>query len=288
MPNTAAGHAEPERTARDRKALVCFEDTGGHEWRLWANLDEAGIETRQLPPAQIKAFGKSRGTHAKTDRIDPELIARFMAFRPEAGRRLPHKKLRHLRSLTTKRKQLVDILKRHSTQCKAAGKHGTADEFEDIDSDFRELLDRQIRTLEQRIETLLASEGALAETVAILRSIPGIGPVACSVLIAEMPELGQTAGDQASALAGLAPIVRVSGQMRGKRMIGGGRRALRCVLYQAALVASNRNVELKIFADRLRDKGKPHKVVVTTVARKLLTIANTLCKSCELWGAQTG
>ena len=173
-------------------------------------------------------------------------------------------------------------------QCKASGKHGTAGEFEDIDSDFREMLDRQIKELEQRIEMLLASEGSLAETAAILRSIPRIGPVACSVLIAEMPELGQIGGDRASTLAGLAPIVQDSGQMRGKRMIGGGRRALRCVLHQAALVASHRNADLKIFADRLRDKGKPHKVVAEAVARKLPAIANTLCKSRESWAAQTG
>jgi transposase len=94
LPNTAVGHAQLADLARDRRALVCFESTGGQEWLLWAVLDNAGIPTRQLPPAQIKAFAVSRGTRAKTDRIDAELIARFMAFRPEAGRCLPHEKLR--------------------------------------------------------------------------------------------------------------------------------------------------------------------------------------------------
>ena len=83
--NTDEGHSELAKIAGDREALVCFEATGGHEWRLWASLEAAGVEARQLAPAQVKAFGKSRGTLAKTDRIDAELIARFMAFRPEAG-----------------------------------------------------------------------------------------------------------------------------------------------------------------------------------------------------------
>ena len=89
LPNTDEGHSELEAVVGDREALVCFEATGGHEWRLWASMAAAGIEARQLAPAQVKAFGRSRGTLAKTDRVDAELIARFMAFRPEAGRRPP-------------------------------------------------------------------------------------------------------------------------------------------------------------------------------------------------------
>ena len=235
LPNTGEGHAQLERIARDRRALVCFEATGGHEWLLRARLDEAGTGTRQLPPAQIKAFASSGRVRAKTDRLDAETIARFMAFRPEAGCRLPHAKLRSLRSLAAKRKQLVDALKRHSMQRKARKKHGTASEFEGFDNEFKELLDRQIKELERRIETLLASDAALAGTAAILRSIPGIGPMACAMLIAEMPELRQIAGDQAAALRG---------------------------------------------------KGKPHKVVVTAVARKLPAMANALCKTRRSWAAQ--
>ena len=279
LPNTEAGHAELERMARDRTALVCFEATGGHEWRLWERLEAAGIDARQLPPAQVKSFGKSRGASAKTDRIDAELIARFMAFRPEAGRRLPSGKLRDPGALTTKR---------HALHCKADEKTGAACEFEDINADLREVLDRRIKDLEQRIKTCFDSDDALAETVAVLRSVPGIGLVACAMLIAEMPELGRISGEQAAALAGLAPVARDSGQMRGKRMIGGGCRALRQVLYQAALVASIHNKDLKVFADRLRKEGKPHKVVAAAVARKLVVIANALCKSRQPWTPQTG
>ncbi len=228
--NTDDGHSELAKIAGDREVLVCFEATGGHEWRLWASLEAAGIEARQL----------------------------------------------------------VEIRKSSRQQAKANLKNGTADQVEDLSNELLDLLERQIAEVEERIGSLLANEAVLAETAAILRSVPGIGPVACAMPVAEMPELGRISGEQAAALAGLAPIARNSGQMRGKRMIGGGRRALRQVLYQAALVASIHNTDLKLFADRLRKEGKPHKVVVTAVSRKLVVIANALCKSRQPWTPQTG
>ena len=260
-----------------------LEATGGQEWRLWAAFDAAGIKTRQLPPAQIKAFATSRGTRAKTDRIDAELIARFMAFRPDAGRSLPAQKLRLLRALTSKRAQLVETRKRLLAQIKARQKQGLGEPFEEMDTALRLLLDTQVADLESRIECLIAADAALAETAQILRSVPGIGPVASTMLIAEMPELGQISGEQAAALTGLAPIAHDSGALRGKRAIGGGRHLVRHVMFQAALVASHHNPILKPFADRLRAAGKPHKVVITAVARKLVTIVNALCKSRQNW-----
>ena len=130
LPNKAEGHERVAQLALETGALVCFETTGGQEWRLWSALDVCGIATRQLPPAQIKAFAASRGTRAKTDRIDAELIARFMMFRPDAGRVLPHGKLRLIRALSSKRGQLVETRKRLLAQIKAHGKLGSADMFE--------------------------------------------------------------------------------------------------------------------------------------------------------------
>ncbi|MBO9479718.1 transposase [Shimia sp. R11_0] len=107
LPNTEGGHGRLSEMALCKSALVCFEATGGQEWRLWATLDAAGIATRQLPPAQIKAFLASQCRHAKPARIDAELIARFMVFRHDAGRRLPHKTIRLLRALVSKCGQIV-------------------------------------------------------------------------------------------------------------------------------------------------------------------------------------
>ena len=129
-----------------------------------------------------------------------------------------------------------------------------------MDAEMKTLLDRQITALEARIEQTLISDTELAATATILRSIPGIGPVTNTMLIAEMPELGQIPGEQAAAPVGLPPIAHASGIMRGKRAIGGGRRRLRHVMFQAALVASHHDPVLKILADRLRAAGKPQRL----------------------------
>jgi len=280
LQNTEDGHARLIKLlAEYRDVTVCFEATGGQEWRLWSALDAAGIATRQLPPAQIKAFAASRGTRAKTDRIDAELIARFLDFRPDAGRRLPHEKLRLLRALCAKRGQLVEMKKRLLAQVKARLKNGSGAPFEAMDDELIALFGDQIADLETRIEAAIIADPDMAATAHILRTIKGIGPVTSWMLIAELPEIGQISGEQAAALTGLAPIAHDSGAMRGRRAIGGGRRALRHVLFQAALVASHHNPVLKVFADRMREREKPHKVVIIAVARKLVTIANAMCKS---------
>lgn len=287
VPNAPAGHSAVAALARDRDAVVCFESTGGQEWQLWARLEAEGVAARQVPPAQVKAFAQSRGTRAKTDRIDAELIARFFAFRPEAGRRLPAEKLRLLRALTSKRAQMVEMRKRLLAQNRAHQKLGTAAMFEDIDTELKQRFDNLIKELEDRITLAIASDDHLSEMAIVLRSIPGIGPVASTMLIAEMPEIGSITGEEAAALTGLAPVAHDSGTLRGKRAIAGGRRALRHVMFQAALVAAHHNPSLRPFADRLRKAGKPHKVIITAVARKLVTIANALCKNRQKWAAPT-
>ena len=120
-----------------------------------------------------------------------------------------------------------------------------------------------------------------------LRSIPGIGPVSAAMLIAEMPELGKMTAGEAAAMTGLAPVPYDSGTMRGKRMIAEGRRALRHVLYQAALAAAYHNPVLKSVARRLKERGKPHKLVIIAVARRLVTIANANLKNGTLWSHQS-
>ena len=287
MPNAPAGHAAMAELARDRDAVVCFESTGGQEWQLWSLLEAEGVAARQVPPAQVKAFAQSRGTRAKTDRIDAELIACFFAFRLEAGRSLPTEKLRNLRALTSKRAQLVEMRKRLLAQFRAHQKLGTAAMFEDIDTELKKRFNILIKELEDRITRAIASDDHLSEMATVFRSIPGIGPVASTMLIAEMPEIGTITGEEAAALTGLAPVAHDSGTLRGKQAIAGGRRALRHVMFQAALVAAHHNPSLRSFADRLRKAGKPHKAIITAVAKKLGTIANALCKSRQKWAFPT-
>ena len=125
----------------------------------------------------------------------------------------------------------------------------------------------------------------LSEMATGLRSIPGIGPVASTMLVAEMPEIGTITGEKAAAHTGFAPVAHDSGTLRGKRAIAGGCRTLRHAMFQAALVAAHHNPSLRYFADCLRKAAKPHMVIITAVARKLVTIANALRKSRQEWAA---
>ncbi len=285
LANTADGHesliALIQRLSGSVK--VGFEATGGQEWALWSRLEAAGINVGQLPPAQIKAFALSRGTRAKTDQIDAELIARFMVFRPGAGRQLPTHKLRILRALTTKRAQIVEMRKRLSGQIRARQKQGVAADIDDMDAELKVMFDAQIAELECRIEAAIAQEETFALKAGLLRSIPGIGPVATAMLIAEMPELGRMTAGQAAAMTGLAPVPHDSGTLRGRRAIAGGRRSLRRVLFQAALAAAHHNPILRPVAQRLKKQGKPHKVVIVAIARRLVIIANPVLKSTKPW-----
>ncbi|MEL6361571.1 MAG: transposase [Pseudomonadota bacterium] len=177
--------------------------------------------------------------------------------------------------------------KRLLAQISAHQKLGTAVMFEDVDSELKQRIDSLIKALEDRITEVIARDDHLSEISTVLRSIPGIGPVASTMLIAEMPEIGTVTGEEAAALTGLAPVAHDSETLRGKRAIAGGRRALRHVMFQAALVAAHQNPSLKSFADRLRKAGKPRKVIITAVARKLVTIANALCKKRQRWALTT-
>jgi len=280
VPNTPAGHRNLQRKlGPDDGQIIALEPTGGYEWAIWEALDAAGHDVRQVCAAHVRAFSRATGALAKTDPIDARLIASFIAFRPNAGRKLPAQKLRYLNALSTKRRQLVELRKRLKCQIK---QHDN-DLMVALDAELLELLSQQIEGLEGAIQTQIMDDPQMKQHAMILRSIPGIGPVLCAALIGEMPELGMIGDKQIAALAGVAPINRDSGRMDGRRSIKGGRYIIRSLLYQAALVASTHNKPLKAFADRLKEKGKPHKVVLIAVARKLLTIANALMAKNQLW-----
>jgi transposase len=262
---------------------VGFEATGGQEWALWITLAAAGVDAVQLPPAQISAFALSQGKRAKTGRIDAELITGFMLFRPEAGRALSKEILCTLRTLTTRRSQMVDMRKRLSTQILARKKQGVAGDVEDLNIALKTMLDKPIDEIKRRIESAIAQDESLATKAHLLRSIPGIGPVSAAMLIAEMPELGKMTAGEAATMIVLVPVPHDSGVMRGRRTIVGGRRALRQVLFQAALTAASHNQMPNPVAKRLEERGKPGNVVVIAIARRLATIVNAVLKTASPW-----
>jgi transposase len=222
--NTAEGHGALIAMIQQMPAgiKVGFEATGGQEWVLWPEFAAAEIAAVQLSPAQVKAFAPSRATRAKTDRIDAELIARLMAFRPEAGRELPGANPRVLRTLTTRRGQLVDMRKRLKAQIDARKRQGFCADVETMDDDLEDVLDARISVIERRIENGIAETEPFTAKANLLRSIPGIGPVSAAMLIAELPELGRMTSGEAAAMTSLAPGPHDSAARRGSRTIAGG------------------------------------------------------------------
>jgi transposase len=284
LPNSDDGHAalaEKLDTLGDDKSTfrIGFEATGGYETALWLALTRAGFLPRQLPPARIKAFGRSKGGKAKTDPIDARLICRFMMENPGAGKLLQPQILRDLNALTAKRRQLVKI--RAMLACQRHHQRGAF--VDELGQEHTMLLDAQITAVETRIQHIISDDAELAVKAERLISVPGVGPVTAMTLIGEMPELGHVSGKQIAALAGLAPIARDSGSKLGKRFINGGRKPVRDTLYQAALVAAQHNKPLKTFYQRLKKTGKPVKLALIAVARRLLTILNAITAKKQMW-----
>ena len=287
LPNNRKGHAQVAKLAREMDAVVGFEATGGCEWPLWVALAKKEIAARQLPPAQIKAFAIGMGFRTKTDPIDAMMIAAFMKARPDAGRELPLAVLRELRAHVARRAQLVSALKRLKNEIEARKRQGLDGMFDHSTARQMAFLEREISDINKEIQQIVGSDLTIHRTAVALQTVPGIGFVTAATLIAELPELGMIPNRKIAALAGLAPFARDSGKKKGKRRIDGGRDYLRAILFQAAIVASQHNPVLSVFAQRLKDKGKPHKVVMIAVARKLVVIANAMIRNGTTWDPET-
>ena len=144
-------------------------------------------------------------------------------------------------------------------------------------------IERQIASIDATLRTMLAADTALKARFDILVSIPGVGETTAFIMLVEMPELGDLDQRGAASLAGLAPVARDSGQHRGKSFIRGGRASLRQALYMPALVAVRFNSDLKAKYEALRIAGKPPKVALTAIMRKLVILANALVRDARTW-----
>jgi transposase len=278
--NDPAGIAElVERLTPAAPALVVLEATGGYEAPALAALQVAGLPAAAVNPRQARDFARATGRLAKTDRIDAEALARFAeAVRPEP-RPVATAQRQALDAALSRRGQLVEMRVMESNRLATCRDPATRAGIE------RHIawLDAELAEAERRLDAAVKASPAWRERDELLRGIPGIGPVTSRTLLASLPELGEIDGGRLAALVGLAPYAHESGTLKGARHIRGGRADVRRALYMAALSAARRDGPLKLFADRLRSRGKKAKVVLIAVARKLLTIANAVIRSGEPW-----
>ncbi|WP_108661833.1 transposase [Acuticoccus kandeliae] len=278
--NDAAGLRELLCRVRKAKATkVVFEPTGRFHFALEAALDRAGIPGVKVNPRRARQFAEAAGGLAKTDRADARALARMGAALDLAPTPLASPARLRLRALLAARSGL--IADRTATINRLAGE---ADGLcRRLAGQRLLLLKRQIAALDQEVDAVIAADPDLADACRRLSTIPGVGPQCAAMLIAEMPELGTMAGRQAASLAGLAPVARDSGARQGRRIIRGGRATLRRTLYMPALVASRWNPALRAVYERLIAAGKPAKVALTALMRKLIILANAMLRDGRDW-----
>jgi transposase len=259
--------------------LVCIEATGRYHRRLAAELLDAGIPVAVVNPQRVREFARATGRLEKTDPIDARVLAEFArAVGPRCAENASQKQT-ELRDLVSRRRALVQV--------RVAERNRLADDAPKLArSQAAKLLrfvEQQIEDLDRAIAKLVERDDDWNDRAGLIASVKGIGQNTANQLVADLPELGKLDRQQIAKLVGVAPLNCDSGNRRGQRHIRGGRHDVRLTLYMGAFNAILHNPRFKAFARRLKDAGKPFKVIVTAAMRKLLVILNQMVKNNTPW-----
>jgi transposase len=260
-------------------ARIAFEPTGAYHHAFERCLAAAHLPLVKVNPRQARRFAEAIGRQAKTDAGDAAMLARFAALLEPPVRPVLSATLDAMKELQVARRALVK-------DRVAAQNRSHRHRLPLLKRQAKERLgqiDRQLAAIDAALQAQLAADPALQARFAILVSIPGVGAATAFALLVEMPELGALEHKGAASLAGLAPIARDSGQRSGKRCIRGGRAHLRQALYMPALVAVRFEAAIKAKYDALLAAGKPPKVALVAIMRKLLILANALLRDGRTW-----
>lgn len=277
--NDSDGIAETvARLVADAPVLIVLEATGGYETALVAALATAGLPLVVANPRQVRDFAKATGQLAKTDRLDAAVLALFAERVQPSPRALPDEAAQALSALMTRRRQLLDMLVAERNRLE----HAQGPVRRSILQHVR-WLERRVAEADRDLDDAVRRSPVWRAKENLLRSVPGVGPVVSRTLLASLPELGTLTRKQIAALAGVAPLARDSGTLRGKRLVWGGRAPVRAALFMSALVAARRNPVIRAFYERLLQAGKPKKLALTACMRKLLTILNAIVRTNRAW-----
>ena len=285
VPTTAAGFRTLIKRLRAlAPTLVVLEPTGGYEVPVLDALLTAALPTALVHPGRVRDFARARGQRAKTDALDARVLAQYAAQWADAHPLVLAPEQRVLLRVVLRRQQLEKMLTAERQRLAQDALYPASV----VQGDLREhvaYLTAKLHDVDRELRTMLKTHPAWDDTVRLLRSVPGVGPVTAAILVACVPELGTLSRHKIAALIGLAPMARDSGRRRGRRHIVGGRALVRRVLYMAAVSAIRFNPPLHAFYTRLRDKGKTFKQAVTACMRKLLVLLNAMLKQHTLWRA---
>lgn len=261
-----------------RPSRIVMEATGGYQVPLSVALAGAGLPVVVMNPRQVRDFAKSRGYLAKTDRIDARVLAEFgERNRPEV-RPLKDEQTRELDALVNRRRQLKDMLTSEKNRLETSSKRVRRDVKTHIT-----WLEKRVKDVDKDLDSFIKSTPVWREKDAIIRSVPGAGPVLSVHLLSKVPQLGIMNRRQISALIGVAPLNCDSGTHKGQRRVWGGIADVRCVLYMATLAAIRSNPVIRAFYARLLNAGKKRKVAITACMRRLLVIINAMVRNRTMW-----
>jgi transposase len=258
---------------------VVFEPTGPYHRAFERTLGVAGVPYAKVNPRQARRFAEAVGTLAKTDRMDAAMLARMGALLELQTRPPRTEAMLELKELHLAREALM----KDRTAAKNRRNALTAPLLKRQNAQRLEQIERQMAAIEAAILEQIHADADLSRRFAILASIPGVSAVTAFALLSEMPELGVLDAGQAASLEGLAPVARQSGRWTGHAFIRGGRASVRRALYMPALVAARFNPDMRATYHRLRAAGKPAKLALTAVMRKLILLANALLKANRTW-----
>lgn len=261
--------------------LVVVEATGALEQPLVDACRDAHLPIVVVNARQVRNFARATGQVAKTDKLDAALLALFAERIRPPVRALPTSADRALDALMTRRAQLVEMITAERNRWHAS--HDVVVRAQ-IERHLAFLEDEQ-RSVDQQVNEAVEHDPTLKAKFDLLITVPGVGPITALTLLIDLPELGQLSGNEVAALVGVAPLNRDSGKLRGHRSIWGGRPSVRRVLYLAAMAARRCNAELKAVYERLVGAGRPNKVALIALMRKLLVRLNAMLRSHTAWNA---
>ena len=268
---TAEGAAALAAFCKSHRAdLVAMEATGGYEKMPFALLWTHGVPAAIVNPRSVRRFAEGMGFFEKTDRIDAGVIAWYAEVKRIVPQEPTSDAHQRLEALVTRLRQLTELRTAQTNQRRLVTEIVVLSTFDELLA----LLKRQTRSLERQIAALVDSDPLWQKLDPAFRSIKGVADRTVARLMAEMPEMGTLSNKAISKLAGLAPFARDSGKFNGKRAVRGGRSHVRSILFVVAELVRRHNPDFAAFHKRLKDAGKPLKVIRIALAHKLLVRLN--------------
>lgn len=281
--NAAAGHVELVKWLKSLGVRIAvMEASGGYERTVADVLRRAGFDVRIVDPKRVRHFARAAGRLAKNDRIDAQMIAEYGAiFAVTERSEIPADSAReHLAGLVGARQALID----HQTGLRNQISAAPAGAARLVLAAALKPIAGAIKKLDRLIAATIATHPPFAALARRLNTVPGLGPVTISALIAWLPELGRLDRRALASLVGVAPFDDDSGKRAGQRYIQGGRCKVRNIFYMAGMGSATRhNPVINAYYMALLNRGKLPKVAIIACLRKLLTIINAMVAHQRDW-----